>query len=153
MPRVSQLLEEVFGARVVVHLHPAFAELVGGVGVGSRRLRLAEILRELRRGAIRRRIAPRVVGLDDVDPRSELNQACRPKVRAMAVERVGDVGEPAHAVNEVHRLLGDEKRRHAAGDEEADHLAFERLRLFTGDRQLWREAHQVQRSFDAVVVR
>jgi len=70
----------------------------------------------------------------------------------MTVERVRDVRQSAHAVNQVHRLLGRKERRHAARDEQADHLALERLDLFARDRQLGCYAHQAQRSFDRVVV-
>src|SRR5437879_12399915 len=70
----------------------------------------------------------------------------------MPVERMRHIRQSPHLVNEVHRLLRREIRRHPAGDEQADDLALHSLDLLTGDGELWRHAHAVQRSFDRVAI-
>src|SRR5438552_11896045 len=70
----------------------------------------------------------------------------------MPVERMRHIRQSPHLVNEVHRLLRREIRRHPAGDEQADDLALQSLDLLTGDGELWRHAHEVERSFDRVVI-
>src|SRR5438477_8229865 len=80
MARKAQLLEKVFCARIFFHLHPAAPELIGGVRVGPCRAHLAELVGELRRRPVGRAIAPRVVGLDDVDAFSQLRNPLGTKV-------------------------------------------------------------------------
>src|SRR6267378_5064855 len=70
----------------------------------------------------------------------------------MPIKRMRYVRQPTHLVDAVHRLLGGEERRNAAGDEETDDLAFQRLDLFPSDRELGSDAHQIERAFDRVVV-
>ncbi len=55
-------------------------------------------------------------------------------------------------MDEIHGLLGGQERRHATCDEKTDHLTFDRLDLFAGDRQLGRDAGESQRTLDRVVV-
>src|SRR5437762_1695577 len=76
---------------------------------------------------VRRRLATRVVGFDDVDPGREVDDASRPEMRALAVQGMWHVSQPAHSMDQVHGLLGLQEWRDPIRDEEPDHLAFQRL--------------------------
>src|ERR671937_3203720 len=129
MPRMAQLLEEVGDAVVLLHLHPAAPELLGGVRIGTGGRDLAQLVGEVCGRAVDVGVAPGVVGLDDVDPGREVDQPVRAEVRAVWVEWMRDVRQPAHAVDEVHRLLGWQERREGTRDEKTDHPALQRLLL------------------------
>src|SRR5207302_4434936 len=117
----------------LIDLASAAVMLSGRMCIGSRRVRLCELLRQPRGSRNRRGVAPRVVRLDDVDPGGELDHALWSKVCAMPIKRMRYVRQPTHLVDAVHRLLGGEERRNAVGDEETDDLAFQRLDLFPRD--------------------
>ena len=113
---------------------------------------LAELRGKLGGGAIRTRLGPRVVRLDDVDAIGEVDDALAAKVRSVAVERMREIREAAHLVNEVHRLLRSQVRGHASRDEKSDELTLSCLRLFADDGQLWSELRQLERAFGGVVI-
>src|ERR1700730_18280936 len=102
---MSKPLQEVLRRRVGVHLHPAASQLAGGVRVGAGCDDLPEVGGQACGGLIRGRVAPRVVGLDDVDPCSQLHHPFSAEVGKTAVERMRHVGEATHSVNHVHHLL------------------------------------------------
>src|SRR3989442_9382605 len=114
--RVTELLEEILLARVFLHLHPAPPELLCGVRVRPGGGNLAEIFREPRGGLIGGRVAPGVVGLDDVDSLREIHHTLRTKVRAMPVHRMRQGVKPAHNLYEGHSRPRCETRRGAAAD-------------------------------------
>src|SRR5258708_11664989 len=153
MPREAQLLQKVDGARIVRHLHPAAPELLRRVRIGAGRSDLAEVLRQRRSRTIGGGVAPGVVRLDDVDAVLKLHYALRPEVRTIGIERMRDVDQAAHRVDEVHDLLGPHVRRQAGRDEEPDHLTLARLRLLTDYRKRWRDTRKLERALDAVVGR
>src|SRR2546423_12017645 len=70
----------------------------------------------------------------------------------MPVEWMRYVSQTAHPVDEIHTLLRGKKRWDAAGYEQADHLTFERLDLFSRNRQLGCNSPEAERTFDRVVI-
>src|SRR5438445_9849786 len=70
----------------------------------------------------------------------------------MPVERMREVSQSAHAVDQVHCLFRRQKRRHATGDEKTYHLAFERLHLLSRDGELGCEPNEVEGAVESVVI-
>src|SRR5216684_8412687 len=134
--RMAELLQEVLRAGVVLDLHPAATELACGVRIRSCCRDLPQLHGKPRCRLVFRRFAPRVVRLDDVDAVRELRHALHAEVRAMAVERMRHIGEPAHLVNHVHHIICRQVRRNPARDEQSDHLTLPRLGLFADDREV-----------------
>src|SRR6266850_3216186 len=112
----------------------------------------AKVGREARRGLVGGRLTPCVVGLDDVDAVRQLDQALASKMSPMPVERMRYVGEPAHAVDHVHDVLGWQVWREAACDEQPDDLTFTRLDFLSDDGQSRRHLGQGERPFNRIVV-
>src|SRR5437879_5928979 len=98
VPRPPQLFEEVGRPLVFVDLHPAAPDLLDPMRVRARGRDLAELRGKLGGGAIRARLGPRVVRLDDVDAIGEVDDALAAKVRSVAVERMREIREAAHLV-------------------------------------------------------
>src|SRR2546428_9112328 len=120
--RVTELLEEILLARVFLHPHPAPPELLCGVRVRPGGGNLAEIFREPRGGLIGGRVAPGVVGLDDVDSLREIHHTLRTKLRAMPVQRMRQGCKAPHALYVVHRPLRCGTHRDPARDDRAPGL-------------------------------
>src|SRR5579859_3906319 len=83
--RTRELVEKVGRPIEVLHLHPAATQLDDTMCVRSGRRYLAELRRERGRRGICLAVGPRVVDLDDVDPRRELHQPALAVVRAAAI--------------------------------------------------------------------
>src|SRR5689334_4541056 len=75
MPRETQLLEEVFRTRIIVHLHPAQPQLIGRMRIRTRGRDLSQLVRQSCCRLVGRCVAPRVVSLDDVDAIGERDDA------------------------------------------------------------------------------
>src|SRR5207247_3453001 len=105
VPRPPQLFEEVGRPLVFVDLHPAVPDLLDPMRVRARGRDLAELRGKLGGGAIRARLSPRVVRLDDVDAIGEGDAGLAETVRSVAVERMGDTRGGAHLSTELHGLL------------------------------------------------
>src|SRR5579864_4531765 len=91
VPSAAQLLKEVGRSVELIHLHIAVPQLADAVRVRSGRSDLAQVLRQRRRGAIRARLAPWVVRLDDVNAIGQLDDSRRAVMRTLAVERMRKV--------------------------------------------------------------
>ena len=152
MPGMAQFLQEVHRVAVVIDLHPAASQLTGRVRVGSGRRDLAKISCQRRRGMVGCRLAPRVVRLDDVDSVRQLDYALSPEVVPSAIQRVRQIGEPAHLVDVVHHLFGSKVWTQLVGDEQTDDLALPRLGLLADDRELGLHPRELQSALDRVVV-
>ena len=55
-------------------------------------------------------------------------------------------------MDEIHHLFRPDVRRKAIIDEQTDHLAFARLGLFPNYGKVGRDARELERAFDGVVV-
>src|ERR1700687_4163394 len=152
MPCVPKLLQKVLGSRVVLDLHPAASELTRGVRVGSCSRDLVQVFSQPQGRVIFRRLTPRVVGLDDVDPVRDLHDPFGAEVRSMAVERMRYISQATHLVNHVHHILRLHVGRKPALDEQTDHLALACLGLFADDRQVGCDLGQPERSLNGVVI-
>jgi len=75
------------------------------------------------------------------------------KVGAPPIKRMWDVGQSAHAVDQVHHFLGGQERRQPVCDEQPDDLTLTRLRFLSDDGQLRRHPGQGERPFHRIVVR
>src|SRR5437870_10113668 len=150
--RGTQLHQEVGRIAVVVDLHPASAQLSNRVRVRSGGCDLAQVCRQPGGCRIRGRVAPRIVGLDDVDPVCQLHDPFGTEMRPMPVEWMWQVGQSPHLVNQVHDLFGRQEGSQAVRDEQSNDLALARLCLFADDGQLRGDLRQLESAFDCVVV-
>src|SRR6266704_6238552 len=73
-------------------------------------------------------------------------------MRSVAVKRMRHVGQPAHLMDQVHRVFRMKIWRQATADEEADDLTFSSFRLFADDGEVRLDAGQLQRALDGVVI-
>src|SRR6267378_4484962 len=137
MPRRLQFDEEVLHVRIGFDLHPGPAQLVDRVCVRSGCADLVEVGGHGRSSRVGRGFAPRVVDLDDVDAVSELDDALSAEVRTIAIERVWNVSETAHVVDQVHHLFRAKVWRQSPLDEESNDLTFSSLGLFADNCKLW----------------
>src|SRR6266851_8109367 len=149
---MSELVQEVLRARVVIDLHPASPQLMSRVGVRSGCGDRVELGREPGSGGIGGGLAPWVVHFDDVDSVGQLDDALSAEVGTVAIEGMRHICETAHLVHQVHRLFGAKEGRHPPRDEQADDFALERFGFLANDCERGCEACELQCALDGVVI-
>src|SRR5205823_15072511 len=82
----GQLVQEIVRTIKLLDLHPAAPQLPEPMRVRSGGSHLSKVGGEFGGGAVRSRLVPGVVRLDDVDMWSQLHDAIRREVRVIAVK-------------------------------------------------------------------
>src|SRR5438132_2233870 len=147
-----QLLQEVQGPRKILELYVDLADLLEGVGIGSRARHRSQGVAQIFGSAIRFLVRPAIEDLDDVDVVPEAFDRAHGERAPSRLQRMLQIDETPLDPDPFDGLLRRQSLRHRVFQKEADYLALLGQDLLAADRLGVARTAQLLDSFHGVVV-